>query len=55
MSLIELDDLVSTSLGASARRNFLPALNLLFLLGLLEYDVNSDVIIPTLLARGRHE
>ncbi len=42
--LVQLDDLVSLRLGDAALANLQNALNLLYLIGLIEYDDSSDVI-----------
>lgn len=43
--LVELDEHISERLGADARPNFVPAMNLLFVLGLIRYDETSDVVV----------
>ena len=40
----ELDHLVRSNIGDSARFNFLSTLNFLFLLGQIDYDEKSDTI-----------
>lgn len=48
IALDELDGLIRSRLGDSARFNFLPALNLLFLSGRLHYDESSDAVVSEL-------
>lgn len=43
--LDELDEVIQTRIDATARFNFIPALNLLFLLGSVDYDQDSDAIV----------
>jgi hypothetical protein len=45
ISLEELDEFIQSRIGESARLNFVPALNLLFLTGCLDYDENTDAIL----------
>ena len=42
--IAELEERVVKKFGEHARRNFLPALSLLFLLGKLRFDLSSDAI-----------
>ena len=52
--LYELDETVQTQIDAYARINFIPALNLLFLLGIVDYDDKTDAIVyQTEIAGGR--
>lgn len=44
LPLSELDDKVRNSIGDNARFNFIPALNFLFLTGIIDYDVNTDSV-----------
>lgn len=45
VSLEELDEFIQNRLGESTRINFVPALNLLFLTGCLDYDENTDAVL----------
>jgi len=50
----ELDETVQTRINSTARLNFLPALNLLFLLGSVDYDDDADAIVyQTSIVGGR--
>jgi len=42
--LNELDMIVRSRIGETARFNFLPALSFLFLVGKLDYDDNADAL-----------
>jgi hypothetical protein len=44
LRLSELDEKIRADAGESANFNFLPALNFLFLTGVLDYDVASDSV-----------
>lgn len=43
-TLQELDELVQTRIEEEARINFIPAINLLYLLGSINYDFETDAI-----------
>ncbi len=43
--LEELDETIQTRVGSKAQANFIPALNLLYLLGKVEYDDENDAIV----------
>lgn len=45
ISLNELDDLVQTRIANASRVNFVPALNLLFLIGCIDYDNETDAVL----------
>jgi hypothetical protein len=45
MPLDELDAIVRSRAGESARFNFLPALSFLFLTGKLDYDDDADAVL----------
>lgn len=45
LPMAELEGLVSTRLGDAALVNLLDALNALFLLGLLEYNMTTDTLV----------
>ncbi len=45
ISLEECDELVRDRAGDDARFNFISALNFLFLIGCLEYNSDSDVLV----------
>lgn len=45
VSLVEVDDLVTTELGDSARPNIQTAINILFLLGTVRYDESADSLV----------
>ena len=45
VSMLELDETVQNRLGAAARFNFLSALNFLFLVGVIDYDIDNDVVV----------
>jgi hypothetical protein len=44
LRLSELDEKIRANTSESAKFNFLPALNFLFLTGVVEYDVESDSV-----------
>jgi hypothetical protein len=52
--LAELDESLQSRIGEAVRLNFVPALNLLFLLGALDYDDDADALVrrQTHQARG---
>jgi hypothetical protein len=43
--LNELDETIQSRINSMARLNFIPALNLLFLLGGIDYDEEADAIV----------
>jgi hypothetical protein len=43
--LEELDDVIQSRINTTARLNYIPALNLLFLLGSIDYDEKGDAIV----------
>lgn len=43
-TLRELDELIQSRIEEKARINFIPAINFLYLLGCLDYDIESDAI-----------
>lgn len=43
-TLQELDELVQTRIEEKARINFIPAINLLYLIGCIDYDVETDAV-----------
>lgn len=45
MPLNELDAIIRSRVGDSARFNFLPALSFLFLVGKLDYDDDADAVL----------
>ena len=52
--LDELDETIQTRISSIARLNFIPALNLLFLLGGIEYDDEADAIVYQTEIAGGH-
>ena len=44
ITLQELDSLIQTRINEKARINFIPAVSFLYLLGCLDYDIESDAI-----------
>ena len=48
LPLSELNEVIRTRLGENTRFSFSPALNFLFLLGKLNYDQDTDVIVPAI-------
>jgi hypothetical protein len=48
LPLSELNEVIRTRLGESTRFSFSSALNFLFLLGKLNYDQETDVIVPSI-------
>ena len=44
ITLQELDDLVQSRIDEKARINFIPAMNFLYILGCLDYDIESDAV-----------
>ena len=52
IALNDLDGLIRARLGESARFNFLPAINLLYLTGKLDYDEASDAVISNIVLKS---
>lgn len=52
IALNDLDGLIRARLGESAKFNFLPAVNLLYLTGKLDYDEASDAIISNIIHKS---
>jgi hypothetical protein len=44
VSLEELDEQIQDRIDEKARINFVPALNFLYLIGCLDYDINTDAV-----------
>jgi len=44
LRISELDEKIEVRLGENAKYNFLPALNFLFITGVLDYDSTTDAI-----------
>lgn len=44
VSLGELDQQIQDRIDKSARINFVPALNFLYAIGCIDYDINADAI-----------
>jgi hypothetical protein len=44
IALQELDNLIQTRINEKARINFIPSISFLYLLGCLDYDIDSDAI-----------
>ncbi len=45
MQLDALSNMMTANLGEDSKYNFMPALNFLFLLGKVQYDLKSDSIV----------
>ena len=43
--LDELDEAIQARIDATAQLNFIPALNMLYLLGSIDYDTEADAIV----------